>query len=50
MVKEEIAFFRSRKTDGLRRCFAVALTRLRKAELYTGEFRAVEEDVKIVWL
>ena len=33
-------------------CFAVALARLRKAELYTGdpEFRAVEKDVKVVWL
>jgi hypothetical protein len=33
-------------------CFAIVLTRLKKAELYTGdrEFRAVEEDVKIVWL
>lgn len=33
-------------------CFAVALARLKKAELYTGdpEFRAAEEDIKIVWL
>jgi len=33
-------------------CFAVALARLKKAELYTGdpEFRAVEKDVKVVWL
>jgi predicted nucleic acid-binding protein len=33
-------------------CFAVALARLRKAELYTGdpEFRAVEKEIKIVWL
>jgi len=33
-------------------CFAVALARLRKAELYTGdpEFRGVEKDVKVVWL
>ncbi len=33
-------------------CFAVALARIKKAELYTGdrEFRAVEEDVKIMWL
>lgn len=31
---------------------AVALARLRKAELYTGdpEFRAVEKDIKVVWL
>ena len=33
-------------------CFAVALTRIKKAELYTGdpEFKAVEKDVKVVWL
>lgn len=33
-------------------CFAVALARLRKAELYTGdpEFKAVEKDIKVVWL
>ena len=33
-------------------CFAVALTRLKKAELYTGdsEFKAVEKHVKVVWL
>ena len=33
-------------------CFAVALTRLKKAELYTGdpEFKVVEKDIKVVWL
>ena len=33
-------------------CFAVALARLKKAELYTGdpEFKAVEKEVKVVWL
>ena len=33
-------------------CFAVALARLKKAELYTGdsEFKTVEKDVKVVWL
>jgi len=33
-------------------CFAVALARLKKAELYTGDpkFRAVEKDVKVGWL
>jgi predicted nucleic acid-binding protein len=33
-------------------CFAVALAQLRKAELYTrdSEFKAVEKDIKIVWL
>ncbi len=33
-------------------CFAVALARLKKAELYTGdpEFKAVEKELKVVWL
>ena len=33
-------------------CFAVALARLKKAELYTGdpEFKGVEKEIKIVWL
>lgn len=33
-------------------CFAAALARLKKAELYTGdsEFKAVEKEVKVVWL
>jgi len=33
-------------------CFAVALARLEKAELYTGgsELKAVEKDIKVVWL
>jgi predicted nucleic acid-binding protein len=33
-------------------CFAVALARLKKAELYTGdsEFIVVEKDIKVVWL
>jgi predicted nucleic acid-binding protein len=33
-------------------CFAAALAKMKKAELYTGdpEFKAVEKDVKIAWL
>ncbi len=33
-------------------CFAMALTRLKKVELYTGnpEFRAIEKEIKIVRL
>ena len=33
-------------------CFAAALARLKKGELYTGdpEFKAVEKDIKVVWL
>lgn len=33
-------------------CFAAALARTRKAEIYTGdpEFRSIEADQKIIWL
>ena len=33
-------------------CFAAALARLKKAELYTGdlEFKTVEKEIKVVWL
>jgi predicted nucleic acid-binding protein len=33
-------------------CFAAALAKASRAELYTGdpEFRAVEDDLKLVWL
>ena len=33
-------------------CFAAALARQKKADLYTGdlEFKAVEKDIKVVWL
>jgi hypothetical protein len=33
-------------------CFAVALARLKRAELYTGDpgFRVVEKEIKVVWL
>ena len=40
------------KKMSLADCFAAALARDLKAELYTGdpEFHEVEKDVKIVWL
>ena len=33
-------------------CFAAALAKQKKADLYTGdpEFRSVEKDIKVVWL
>jgi ribonuclease VapC len=33
-------------------CFAAALARLKKGGLYTGdpEFKAVEKDIKVMWL
>lgn len=40
------------KRMSLADCFAAALAKQKKAELYTGDpdFRAVEKEVKIVWL
>ncbi|MBM3300376.1 MAG: type II toxin-antitoxin system VapC family toxin [Deltaproteobacteria bacterium] len=40
------------KRMALADCFAAALARQEKAELYTGdpEFRAIEKEIKIVWL
>lgn len=40
------------KRMSLADCFAAALARQRRAELYTGdpEFRRVEKDISIVWL
>ncbi len=40
------------KKMSLADCFAAALARQKKAELYTGdpEFRAVGKDIKVVWL
>lgn len=33
-------------------CFAAALAKQKKAEIYTGdpEFRAVENELKIIWI
>ena len=51
-LTREAARIKATKRMAYADCFAVALARLRKAELYTGdpEFRAVEKDVKVVWL
>jgi predicted nucleic acid-binding protein len=51
-VTREAARIKTTKKMAYADCLAVALSRLRKAELYTGdpEFRAVEKDVKVVWL
>lgn len=40
------------KKMSLADCFAAALARQQKAEIYTGdtEFRAVESETKIIWL
>lgn len=43
---------KSTRKMSLADCFAAALAKQRKADLYTGdpEFRAVETDIEIVWL
>jgi predicted nucleic acid-binding protein len=40
------------KKMSLADCFAAALAKDRKAEIYTGdpEFRAVESEVRVIWL
>lgn len=44
--------FKAAKKMSLADCFAAALAKGKKAEVYTGdpEFKMVEKDVKVVWL
>jgi predicted nucleic acid-binding protein len=51
-LTREAARIKTAKRMAYADCFAAALARLKKAELYTGdpEFKAVEKDIKIVWL
>ncbi len=51
-LTREAARIKATKPMAYADCFAVALARLKKAELYTGdpEFKGVEKDVKVVWL
>jgi uncharacterized protein with PIN domain len=51
-LTREAARIKATKRMAYADCFAVALARLRKAELYTGddEFKAVEKGIKVVWL
>ena len=51
-LTREAAHIKATKRIAYADCFAVALARLKKAELYTGdpEFKVVEKDVKVVWL
>jgi predicted nucleic acid-binding protein len=50
-ITREAARIKAKKRMAYANCFAVALARLRKAELYTGdpEFKAVEKDIKVFW-
>ena len=51
-LTREAARIKATKRMAYADCFAVALARLKKAELYTGdnEFKTVEKETKIVWL
>jgi predicted nucleic acid-binding protein len=51
-ITREAARIKATKRMAYADCFAVALARLKKAELYTGdnEFKAVEKETKIIWL
>jgi len=51
-LTREAARIKATKHMAYADCFAVALARLKKAELYTGdpEFKSVEKEIKIVWL
>jgi len=51
-LTREAARIKAAKRMAYADCFAVALARLKKAELFTGdpEFKAVEKDIKVVWL
>lgn len=44
--------FKATRKISLADCFAAALAKYGKADLYTGdlEFRSVERDIKIVWI
>ena len=51
-LTREAARIKATKRMAYADCFAVALARLKKTELYTGdrEFKAVEKDIKVIWL
>ncbi len=51
-LTREAARVKANKKLSYADCFAAALAKMRGAELYTGdrEFKAVEKEIKIVWL
>ena len=51
-LAESVGEIKATKKMSLAHCFAAALAKDLKAELYTGdpEFKEVEKDIKIVWL
>ncbi len=51
-LAEVAGAIKAKRKMSLADCFAAALAKQHKADLYTGdpEFRAIENEVKIVWL
>jgi len=51
-LTREAARLKATKRLAYADCFAVALAKMKNAELYTGdpEFKAVEKEVKVIWL
>ena len=51
-LTREAALMKATKKMAYADCFAAALAKQRKAELYTGdpEFKSVEKEIKILWL
>ncbi len=51
-LAEAAADFKGSKNLGYADCFAAALAKARRADLWTGDrdFKRVEGDVKVVWL
>ncbi len=51
-LTREAARLKANKKLAYADCFAAALAKMKKAELYTGdrEFKVVEKDVKVAWL
>jgi predicted nucleic acid-binding protein len=52
VLAESAGELKATKKMSLADCFAAALAKQKRAELYTGdpEFRTLEKDVKVVWL
>jgi len=51
-ITREAARIKATKRMAYADCFAVALARPKKAELYTGdsEFKAAEKEIKFIWI
>ena len=52
LITKQAALFKALKKLPYADCFAAALTKIHKGELYTGDndFRAVEGEIKVIWI